>query len=262
MNLSMTIPVYNEEARLAESVRRVASFFARRFPGVGELVVADNASTDHTPEIARALARELNGVRVVTLARKGRGGALRHSWLASEAEVLAYMDVDLSTELAHLPELIEAVASGKYDLATGSRLLPPRDIERGLGREVLSRGYNQLVRRAFWTRFSDAQCGFKAISRRAARALLPLVADNHWFFDTELLVLAEAAGCRIHDFPVRWRDHPQGSTVKVAATVWHMMRGIVRLKRRMRDGLAEEARRRWQTAGAEEVQATALAQKT
>ena len=262
MSLSITIPVYNEAARLEAGVQQVAAILARQFPNACELVIIDNASTDRTPEIARALASELDNVRVVALTRKGRGGALRHSWLASEAEVLAYMDVDLSTELAHLPELIEAVASGKYDLATGSRLLPPRDIERGLGREVLSRGYNQLVRRAFGTRFSDAQCGFKAISRRAARALLPLVADNHWFFDTELLVLAEAAGCRIHDFPVRWRDHPQGSTVKVAATVRHMIEGIVRLKRRMRDGLAEEARRRWQTAGAEEVQATALAQKT
>ena len=260
MQAQVTLPVWNA----AGSVTAAVEALRRRATGgiPFTILIASNGSTDRTVAVGDLLAKQFPEVGVVSLPERGRGGALRHSWLASEAEVLAYMDVDLSTELAHLPELIEAVASGKYDLATGSRLLPPRDIERGLGREVLSRGYNQLVRRAFGTRFSDAQCGFKAISRRAARALLPLVADNHWFFDTELLVLAEAAGCRIHDFPVRWRDHPQGSTVKVAATVWHMIEGIVRLKRRMRDGLAEEARRRWQSAGAEEVPATALAQKT
>lgn len=258
MQPQLTLPVLNAVAALPPAVAAL-----RRQGGIPfTILIASNGSTDGTVAVGEALARQFPEVGVVSLPERGRGGALRHSWNASEAEVLAYMDVDLSTDLAQVPELLGAVASGKYDLATGSRLLPPRDIERGLGREVLSRGYNQLVRRAFGTRFSDAQCGFKAISRRAARALLPLVEDNHWFFDTELLVIAEAAGCRIHDFPVRWRDHPQGSTVKVMSTVRHMVQGIVRLKRRMRGGLAEEARRRWQAAGAEEAAGAEWAQKT
>lgn len=236
MKLNVTIPVFNEERRLERGIRRLAPFLAERMTCDYELVIADNASTDGTGEIARRLAAEFPRVRVVRLAAKGRGGALRQVWSTSDAEVCSYMDVDLSADLESFPELVRAVASGGADLAVGSRLLQTGGTQRSWQREVLSRGYNGLLRAAFGVRFSDAQCGFKAISRRAAQMLLPLVENNHWFFDTELLVLAERAGFRIQDLPVHWRED-RDSTVKVLRTVGEDLRGILRLRARLRRGL-------------------------
>jgi len=233
MKLNVTIPVFNEERRLERGIRRLAPFLAETLTCDYELVIADNASTDGTPDIARRLAEEFPRTRVVRIEAKGRGGALRHVWLSSDAEVCSYMDVDLSSDLASFPELVQVVASGGADLAVGSRLLQTEGTQRSWQRELLSRGYNGLLRAAFGVRFSDAQCGFKAISRRAAQTLLPLVENNHWFFDTELLVLAEKAGFRIHDLPVRWQED-RDSTVKVLRTVGEDLRGIVRLRRRLK----------------------------
>lgn len=236
MKLNVTIPVFNEERRLERGIRRLSPFLAERMVGDYELVIADNASTDGTADIARRLAAEFPRMRVVRLEAKGRGGALRHVWSTSDAEVCSYMDVDLSADLESFPELVRAVASGGADLAVGSRLLQKEETQRSWQREVLSRGYNGLLRAVFGVRFSDAQCGFKAISRAAAQVLLPLVENNHWFFDTELLVLAEKAGFRIHDLPVRWRED-RDSTVKVLRTVGEDLRGILRLRARLRRGL-------------------------
>ncbi len=233
MKLNVTIPVFNEERRLERGIRRLAPFLAARMACDYELVIADNASTDGTAELAQRLAGEFPRTRVVRLAAKGRGGALRHVWSMSDADVCSYMDVDLSSDLTSFPELVRAVASGEADLAIGSRLLQKTGTQRSWQREVLSRGYNRLLRGVFGVRFSDAQCGFKAISRRAGQAILPLVENNHWFFDTELLVLAEQAGFRIHDLPVRWHED-RDSTVKVLGTVAEDLRGIARLRSRLR----------------------------
>lgn len=236
MKLNVTIPVFNEERRLERGIRRLAPFLAEAMACDYELVIADNASTDGTAEIARRLAAEFPRVRVVRMAAKGRGGALRQVWSTSDAEVCSYMDVDLSSDLESFPELVRVVASGGAELTVGSRLLQTGGTQRSWQREVMSRGYNGLLRTAFGVQFSDAQCGFKAISRRAAQTLLPLVESNHWFFDTELLVLAERAGFRIHDLPVRWRED-RDSTVKVLRTVGEDLRGILRLRARLRRGL-------------------------
>ena len=150
--------------------------------------------------------------------QKGRGRALRAAWLASPADVLSYMDVDLSTDLAAFPPLIEAIASEGYDIAIGSRLARGADIRRSLRREAISRGYNVMIKGLFFTRFSDAQCGFKAVSRRAVQELVPLIENNEWFFDTELLILAEKAGYRIKEIPVRWLEDPD-TRVNVPKTV-------------------------------------------
>ncbi len=233
MKLNVTLPVFNEERRLERGIRQLAPFLAEMMPGDYELVIADNASTDGTPEIARRLAGEFPQVRVVRLEAKGRGGALRKVWSTTDADVCSYMDVDLSSDLAGFPELVRAVALGEADLAVGSRLLQKGGTQRSWQREVLSRGYNRLLRAVFGVRFSDAQCGFKAVSRRAVQTLLPLVENNHWFFDTELLVLAERAGFRIRDLPVRWRED-RDSTVKVLSTVGEDLRGIARLRRQLR----------------------------
>ena len=225
--LEVVIPVHNEEAALAETVHRVTRHL-ESLPWTWQVTIADNASTDATPMEARRLARENAGVRVVTLTEKGRGRALKRVWSESDAAVLAYMDVDLSTDLNALLPLVAPLLSGHSDLAIGSRLTRGSNVVRGPRRELVSRGYNVLLRSTLRARFSDAQCGFKAIRRPVAKALLPLVLDDTWFFDTELLVLAERSGLRIHEVPVDWVDDPD-SRVDVLRTALDDLRGIRRL---------------------------------
>ncbi|HYB85362.1 MAG TPA: glycosyltransferase [Streptosporangiaceae bacterium] len=227
--VEIVVPVRNEERELAASVRRLVAFLGEGFPFTTQVTVADNGSTDGTWAVARALESELAPVvRAVRLARPGRGGALRSVWSASPAEVVAYMDVDLSTDLNALLPLLAPLLSGHSDVAIGTRLARGARVIRGPRREVISRGYNLLLHAALGTGFSDAQCGFKAIRAEAAAALLPLTSDAGWFFDTELLVLAERAGLRIHEVPVDWIDDPD-SRVKIIPTALADLRGIVRL---------------------------------
>ncbi len=242
--LDVVIPVYNEEADLEASVERVRDQLAR-LPWSARVTIADNASTDGTAVLARRLAHRHPDVRVVHLAEKGRGRALKKVWSTSDAEVLVYMDVDLSTDLNALLPLVAPLISGHSDLAIGSRLRHGSRVVRGPKREVISRGYNLLVKGALRTRFSDAQCGFKAIRRDVAREVLPLVEDDAWFFDTELLVLAERAGLRIHEVPVDWVDDPD-SRVDILRTAYDDVRGIARLGRNLVTGrlpLAEVSER-------------------
>lgn len=206
--LDIVVPVYNEQAALAGCVRRLRSYLSTEVPYTARITIADNASTDRTLGIAQALADEFDDVRVLHLDEKGRGRALRAAWSRSDARVLVYMDVDLSTGLDALLPLVAPLLSGHSDLAIGSRLAPSARVVRGLKREFISRGYNLILRRTLHAHFSDAQCGFKAVRAEVARALLPLVEDGGWFFDTELLVLAERAGMRIHEVPVDWVDDP------------------------------------------------------
>jgi hypothetical protein len=209
-----------------------SDWLARSGPFDYELVIANNGSTDRTLEIARRLAREYNRVLVLDVPQKGRGGALKRAWLDSRAEVLSYLDVDLSTDLAAFPTLVGAVASGQCDLAFGSRLLAQSEVQRGWRRELLSRGYNRLVRLLLHTGITDLQCGFKAIRRAAAQTLLPQVADGGWFFDTELLVLAERLGYRLGEIPVHWIED-RDSRVKVISTALADLRGLWRLRRQL-----------------------------
>ena len=224
----IVIPVRNEERDLAPSVRRLDAYLRDRFPFTTRITIADNGSTDRTWQEAQALAGELAAVRAVRLERPGRGGALRSIWSASDADVVAYMDVDLSTDLNALLPLLAPLLSGHSDVAIGTRLARGARVIRGPRREIISRCYNLLLHATFGTGFSDAQCGFKAIRADAARALLPLTEDTGWFFDTELLVLAERAGLRIHEVPVDWIDDPD-SRVRIIATALADLRGIIRL---------------------------------
>ncbi len=227
--VEIVVPVLNEERDLAPGVRRLAAYLAGRFPFRAVVTIADNGSTDGTWVAARALAAELDGVRAVRLEQRGRGHALRSVWSASRADVLAYMDVDLSTDLNALLPLVAPLLSGHSDLAIGTRLARGARVVRGPRREVISRCYNALLHATLGAGFSDAQCGFKAIRAEAARLLLPLTRDTGWFFDSELLVLAERAGLRIHEVPVDWIDDPD-SRVKVAATALADLRGIARMR--------------------------------
>jgi putative flippase GtrA len=226
--VEIVIPVKDEETDLAPSVRRLAAFLADGFPFSTHVTIADNGSTDRTWAIATGLAAELPGVGAVQLAEPGRGRALRSIWSASACEVLAYMDVDLSTDLNALLPLVAPLMSGHSDVAIGTRLARGSRVTRGPRREVISRGYNLLLHATLGAGFSDAQCGFKAIRREKARELLPRTQDGGWFFDTELLVLAERAGLRIHEVPVDWTDDPD-SRVNLRATILADLRGIMRL---------------------------------
>jgi len=233
--LDVVVPVYNEQTALADSIYRLHHHLRESFPYPVRITIADNASVDDTPRIAADLAAELDDVRVVRLEQKGRGRALHQVWAASDAQVLAYMDVDLSTDLAALAPLVAPLISGHSDLAIGTRLGRGSRVVRGAKREFISRCYNLILRSTLAARFSDAQCGFKAIRADVAQRLLPHVADTGWFFDTELLVLAERSGLRIHEVPVDWVDDPD-SRVDIIATAAADLRGVGRLLRGFASG--------------------------
>ncbi|WP_435604711.1 glycosyltransferase [Streptomyces sp. bgisy130] len=233
--LDVVIPVYNEERDLEPCVRRLREHLVRTFPYGFRITIADNASTDRTPEVAARLDDALDEVTAVRLEQKGRGRALRTVWALSEAPVLAYMDVDLSTDLNALLPLVAPLISGHSDLAIGSRLSRSARVVRGPKREFISRMYNLILRGSLAARFSDAQCGFKAIRGEVAERLLPMVEDTGWFFDTELLVLAERAGLRIHEVPVDWIDDPH-STVHLVRTAAEDLKGVWRVGRALATG--------------------------
>ncbi len=234
--VDIAIPVYNEERDLEPNVRRLRAYLDARFPFAARITIVDNASTDRTWEIARALALELPGVRAQRLCEKGRGRAVRRAWIGSDAAIVAYMDIDLSTDLDALLPLVAPLVSGHSDVAIGSRLAPGARVARGFKREVISRGYNLLLHVVLGTRVRDAQCGFKAVRADAARRLLPDVVDEAWFFDTELLVRAQRAGMRIHEVPVDWTDDPD-SRVDVIPTAIEDLRGVWRLSDQLRSFL-------------------------
>jgi putative flippase GtrA len=226
--VDIVIPVYNEQHVLERSVRRLYGYLRTELPFTWRIVIADNASVDGTPAVARALAQELPEVDVLHLERKGRGRALRAAWSASSARVVCYMDVDLSTDLHCLLPLLSPLLSGHSEVSIGSRLTRGARVTRGPKRELISRGYNALLHLLLRVRFSDAQCGFKAVRADVLGELLADVRDEEWFFDTELLVLAERRGLRVHEVPVDWTDDPD-SRVDIAATALADLRGVARL---------------------------------
>jgi glycosyltransferase involved in cell wall biosynthesis len=227
--VDVVIPVYNEERDLGPSVRRLHDYLGSRFPFPAAITIADNASKDGTFAVAQGLAKELTRVRVLHLDAKGRGRALRAAWLQSDAPIVAYMDVDLSTDLNALLPLVAPLLSGHSDLAIGSRLARGARVTRGPKREIISRCYMLVLRLALGAHFSDAQCGFKAVRTSVAKQLLPQVKDQAWFFDTELLILAQRAGLRVHEVPVDWTDDPD-SRVAILRTAIDDLRGVLRLR--------------------------------
>ncbi|GAB3567988.1 bifunctional glycosyltransferase family 2/GtrA family protein [Arthrobacter alkaliphilus] len=226
--LEIIVPVFNESAILERSIHRLADYLSRELLYSWKITIADNASTDATGSIARKLADEVPNVGYRRLETKGRGFALRDAWTSSEAKVLAYVDVDLSTDLAALPPLIAPLLSGHSDISIGTRLGRSSRVVRGPKREFISRSYNLILKRTMQVQFSDAQCGFKAVRAEVAHRLLPYVKDNCWFFDTELLILAERAGLRIHEIPVDWIDDPD-SRVDIRQTAVDDLKGLVRV---------------------------------
>ena len=231
--VDVVIPVLNEERALPPCIERLGAFLGGSLPDHDwKIVIADNGSTDGTLEVCKRFAVERpNDVGYVHLDQRGRGLALRKAWLESEADIVCYMDVDLSTGLDALPTMVNAIANDGVHVAFGSRLKRGARTRRSVKREVISRAYNTVIRATMWTRFEDAQCGFKALSHGAAQALVPKVVNNHWFFDTELLVIAEKSGFRMLEVPVTW-DEDADTRVKIINTAVEDLRGLARLRLR------------------------------
>ena len=227
--VDVVIPVYNEEHVLAESVATLRRFLSDRFHHQWRILIADNASIDGTLAVAQELAEKHSDVASLHIPEKGRGRALKASWLGSAADIVSYMDVDLSTDLGAFPPLVDSLIDSEYDVAIGSRLIPGAQVQRGLKREFISRTYNLIIKFMFWHHFSDAQCGFKAVTRRAVRDIVPLIKDQGWFFDSELLLLAERMGYKISEVPVRWADDPD-SRVRIVSTAWEDIKGLFRVR--------------------------------
>ncbi len=230
-SLDVVIPVLNEEEGLHSSVTTLHQFLSSRLEEYRwRVVIADNGSTDSTPQVAARLSTNLGRVAYTRLEERGRGRALKRAWLESDADMLSYMDLDLSSDLDGFPSLVDAVHTQGYDIAIGSRLIAGAQVaKRSLKREVISRCYSLTFRSLFLTGFQDAQCGFKLLSRRAAQEVVPLVRDTGWFFDTELLIVAEKNGYSIKELPVKWTDDPD-SRVKIVSTAYEDMKGLLRLR--------------------------------
>ena len=227
--VDIVIPVLNEEKGLPQSMMILSQFLHDNLSrNPWRIVIADNGSTDNTGSVSEMLAQKYPGISYVYIPQRGRGRALRTAWLESDADIVSYMDVDLSTDLNSFPRLIQAIEEG-YDIAIGSRLSARAKVRRSLKREVISRSYNMMIKSLFFVSFSDAQCGFKAVSRNAAQALVPLVKNNNWFFDTELLIIAAKREFRIREIPVDWVEDPD-SRVKVLRTAWEDFKGLMRLR--------------------------------
>jgi Glycosyl transferase family 2 len=252
VQVEIVVPVHNEAHQLTERVATLCEFLDCSFPFSALVTIVDNGSTDGTPLLARRLAATVDGVQVLVLPRQGRGYALRRAWEASSAEVVAYMDVDLSTSLDGLMPLVASVLSGHGDIAVGTRLARGARVVRGPKRELTSRAYSLLVRTSLRSRLSDFQCGFKALRRERALELLPLVADEAWFFDTELLITAERLGMRITELPVEWVDDPD-SRVHILSTAAEDLKGVWRISH---GPALRDVRRRHGLAGPSDDQAT------
>lgn len=235
--VDIVIPVFNEEHTLPGCLEVLVQHLDEHFPFEWSVTVVDNASTDDTLQVAHALARYNDHVRVLHLDRKGRGLALRTAWSYSDGDVVVYMDVDLSTGLDALLPLVAPLVNGHSDLAIGSRLAPGSRIVRGTKRELISRCYNKVIRLTHGVRFSDAQCGFKAARTDVVRPLLKHVQDDSWFFDTELLLLAEYNGLRVHEVPVDWVEDVD-TRVHMVKTAMEDLAGLVRVARAKINGTA------------------------
>ena len=226
--VDITIPVYNEEGVLPRTIANLTEFLDGNLSNPWQVTIADNASTDSTQAVSEMLARQHPGINYLRIPQKGRGRALRTAGLDSVADIVSYMDADLSTDLSHFPQLIAALESGSH-IAVGSRLSKDSQVSRGFKREFISRGYNLLINSMFFTGLPDAQCGFKALTRATAEAIVPSIKNNNWFFDTEMLVIAAKRGFNIASVPVKWTDDPT-STVNVVSTAQEDLKGLLRLR--------------------------------
>lgn len=228
--VEITVPVYNEEKELENNIMTLHDFCAKNLKTYDwRITIADNASSDNTPIVAAAISKKYPKIIYFRLEQKGRGRAVKRVWSQSKCDYCVYMDLDLSTDLVHLPVILKKLEGG-YDVAIGSRLAKGARVEgRTFIRELTSRTLNFFfIKFFFHTHFTDAQCGFKGVTRRIVENLIPKIRDNEWFFDGELLIVAEKSGYKIYEEPVHWVDNP-GSTVRLISTIWGDLMSIKRL---------------------------------
>lgn len=230
LKIDVVVPVYNEEKDLQKNITKLYQFLKKNFSRYNwQIIIADNASTDKTLNIAHKISQQFPEIKVLHLDQKGRGRALKIAWSQSQSDIVSYMDLDLSSDLSFFPALIEPLASGKADISIGSRLKRKAQVTgRPLLREITSRSYNLIIKIMFLNHFEDAQCGFKALTRQAAQKILPQAQNHQWFFDTEILLIGEKAGYKIAELPIKWQDDPT-STVKVLKTATEDIKGLIRL---------------------------------
>jgi glycosyltransferase involved in cell wall biosynthesis len=226
--IDIVVPVYNEEQALPRNILILTDFLKSNVINPWQIIIADNASTDKTRSVSEMLCERFSGVNYLYLPQKGRGRALKSAWMESTADIVSYMDVDLSTDLVHFPQLINSLETGSH-IAIGSRLSKESKVTRSFRREFISRTYNLMIKSMFFTGFPDAQCGFKAMTRETAQSLIPKIKNNNWFFDTELLIIAAKGGFQISSLPVKWDDDPS-STVNITGTATEDIKGLLRLR--------------------------------
>ena len=226
--VDITIPVYNEEEVLPRTIASLTEFLSANLPNPWQVTIADNASTDRTRTVSKALCERDPGVSYLNVPQKGRGRALKIAWANSRADIVSYMDADLSTDLKHFPQLIQSLESGNH-IAVGSRLSMESQVTRGFKREFISRIYNFRINAMFFTGLPDAQCGLKALTKATADAIIPHIENDNWLFDTELLVIGAKRGFKIASVPVKWDDDPT-STVHVVKTATEDIKGLLRLR--------------------------------
>lgn len=226
--VDVVIPVFNEEKALPRNIVILADFLKANLRNPWQIIIADNASTDNTRSVSEMLSQRYSGINYLHIPQKGRGRALKAAWLDSTADIVSYMDVDLSTDLSYFPRLVESLEEG-YHVAVGSRLSKGSRVTRSIKRELISRSYNMMIKSMFFIPIKDAQCGFKALTRKTAQAIVPHIKNGNWFFDTELLIIAAKRGYKINQLPVKWDDDP-ASTVHITSTATEDIKGLLRLR--------------------------------
>jgi glycosyltransferase involved in cell wall biosynthesis len=233
--VDILLPVYNEQHVLEKSVTTLRTFLQDNVSDFNWIItIGDNASTDKTLEKAKELENRFKDVRVFDLDKKGRGRMVKYAWNKSEADILTYMDIDLSTDLNAFPPMVQAIMDG-YDVAIGSRQYKGANVDRGFKREAISRGYIWILKLLLGFPFTDAQCGFKAVSKKLVNDLFSKIEDDEWFFDTELLFLAHENGYKVKELPVRWIEDTD-SRVRIMRTAWLDVKGVFRMRKYRRQG--------------------------
>lgn len=228
--VDILLPVYNEEHVLECSINTLRDFLIKNADFLNWIItIGDNASLDRTFEVGKELERKYSDVKLLHINQKGRGRMVKYAWSNSKADILVYMDIDLSTDLKCLIPLVQAIMDG-YDISIGSRHFKGSHLERSIKREIISRGYLFILKLFLDFPFSDAQCGFKAVSKRTVRELLPFIEDNEWFFDTELLYRGHKAGYKIKEIPVHWIED-KDSKVRILRTAWLDILGVMRMRK-------------------------------
>lgn len=234
MRILVAIPAYNEAEVIGATLATLHDFlFADLAEHDWRIVVADNGSNDGTADIVREFSKKFPRASCLSLTGRGKGLAIREAWRSADADIYAFMDADLSTSLDAFPELVKAIEVGA-DIAAGSRFHPSSDVQRSLSRLFVSHGYRVLLQTVFRSGIDDAACGFKAVSRRVVESVLPLVEDEEWFFDTELLLRAAKANMAIAAVPVEWRENRMParlSKVSPYAVIKKNLRKIIALRK-------------------------------